>query len=75
MDRTRLARKVAAAEEKLETAERELNSALGKLKAIIVGDNVMVTQGIRKAFEQLRESQRDLAELKQLLLDAGTVES
>jgi hypothetical protein len=74
MDRLRLARKVAAAEEKLETAERELTSALEKLKAIIAGDNVMVTQGIRKAFERLRESHRDLAELRQLL-DANSVES
>jgi hypothetical protein len=74
MDRAPLVRKVAAAEEKLETAQRELNSALEKLNAIIAGDNVMVTQAVRKAFERLRESQRDLADLKQLL-EASSVES
>ena len=74
MDRSRLVRKVAAAEEKLEIAERELNTALAKLKAIIAGDNVMVTQVVLKAFERTRESRRDLAELKQLL-EASGVES
>jgi hypothetical protein len=74
MDRTRLARKVAAAEEKLETAERELNVALEKLKALIAGDNVMVTQVVLKAFERTRETRRDLAELKQLL-ESGSAES
>jgi hypothetical protein len=74
MDRARLVRKVAAAEEKLETAERELNTALEKLKAIIAGDNVMVTKVVLKAFERTRETRRDLAELKQLL-DANSAES
>jgi hypothetical protein len=70
MERSQLVRKVAAAEEKLETAERELNSALGKLKAIVAGDNVMVTQAVLKAFERLCESRRDLAELRQCLIDS-----
>ena len=74
MDRTRLARKVAAAEEKLEIAERELNGALEKLKALVAGDNVMVTQVVLKAFERTRETRRDLAELKQLL-ESGSAES
>ena len=74
MDRSRLARKVAAAEEKLETAERELTIALEKLKAVIAGDNVMVTQVVLKAFERTRDTRRDLAELKQLL-DASRAES
>jgi hypothetical protein len=74
MDRSRLTLKVAAAEAKLETAERELNIALEKLKAIVAGDNVMVTQVVLKAFERTRESRRDLAELKQLL-EASSVES
>ena len=70
MDRLRLARQVAAAEEKLEIADRELTSALDKLKAIIAGDNVMVTQAVLKAFERVCESRRDLAELRQFLVES-----
>ena len=33
----------------------------------MAGDNVMVTTVILKAFERVKESKRDVAELKQLL--------
>ena len=75
MERAELVRKVAAASDKLETAELELDAALEKLKVIIHGDNVMVTNAILTAFERVKDSKRDLLELKQLLTQAEEEET
>ena len=67
MDRARLKGKLQAAEENLEKAERELDTALAKLKVSVAADNIMVTNVIAKAFERLKATKRDVSELRQLV--------
>jgi len=67
MDRAQLRDKLEAAEEKFEKAGRELDTALAKLKVSVAADNVMVTNVIAKAFERLKATKRDVAELRQLV--------
>jgi len=67
MDRARLRDKLQAAEEKLEKAERELDTALARLKVSVAADNIMVTNVIAKAFERLKATKGDVAELRQLV--------